>query len=163
MIIQAAKIIGSGLATIGLTNILLSVIKNENVLISKIIYTELIKKAISTIDTMVQNLPLNSTLLKFLEEEIKVSTLEIKAKREKGYIGTENFFSLHINTRLKMKSLNNDFNTAGVYVFSAPNGEQYVGSCINFYSRLIEHKDQFNNRRRPTKLHLYKYKFEEYI
>ena len=154
MIIQAAKIIGSGLATIGLTNILLSVIQNDNVLISKIIYTELIKKAISTIETMVQSLPLKCTLLKFLEEEIRVSTLEIKAKREKGYISTQNFFSLPIKTRLKLKPLKNNFNIAGVYVFSAPNGEQYVGSCIDFNSRLIEHKDQFNNRRRPTKLHL---------
>ena len=55
-----------------------------------------------------------------------------------------------------------DFLTAGVYIFIAPDGERYLGSCINFNTRLIEHKDQFKNRRKPTVLHLYKYQFPLY-
>jgi hypothetical protein len=46
MIVQAAKIIGSGLATIGLINILLSLLtQNKDLFLSNIVYTELVKKA----------------------------------------------------------------------------------------------------------------------
>ena len=47
-------------------------------------------------------------------------------------------------------------------MFIAPDNERYIGSCINFNNRLIEHKDQFINRRKPTSLHLYKFNFSEY-
>jgi len=59
MIVQAAKIIGSGLATIGLTDILLPVTRNENILISKIIKIELIKKGIATVGSMIKSIPKN--------------------------------------------------------------------------------------------------------
>src|SRR5215471_10036818 len=78
MLIQAAKIIGAGIATVGLSNILLSVIQNDNLLLSKIVYTKLIKEAISTIENMIKSLPKDSVLLKFLEKEVLLSKLEIR-------------------------------------------------------------------------------------
>jgi hypothetical protein len=69
MLVQAAKIIGSGLATIGLTNTLLSLVsENKDLLLSDVIYTNMAKKAILTIDKMIDSLPNNSILLKFLNE-----------------------------------------------------------------------------------------------
>jgi len=51
MIVQAAKIIGSGLATIGLTNTLLSLLtNNKNLLLWDIIYTHVARKAILTLE-----------------------------------------------------------------------------------------------------------------
>jgi hypothetical protein len=82
MLVQAAKIIGSGLATIGLSNVLLSVILNDNLLLSKIIYTKLLKVAISIIESMINSLPKDSVLFKFLNEEILSSKLEIIGKNE---------------------------------------------------------------------------------
>lgn len=73
MLVQAAKIIGSGLATIGLSNVLLSVIRDDDLLLSKIIYTKLVKEAISTVESMINSLPKDSVLLKFLNEEILLS------------------------------------------------------------------------------------------
>ena len=163
MIVQAAKIIGSGLATIGLTNILLSLIQNDNLLISKINITELGKKGISTIDKMIESLPKDSLLLKFLMHEISLSTLKINGKAENGLIIPTDMILLDLNYKKKIVTIiDSQFNIAGVYVFIGPDGEQYVGSCIDINSRLIEHKHQFKNRRRPTKIHLGKYKFSEY-
>jgi len=66
MIVQAAKIIGSGLATIGLTNILLSLLtNNKDLLLSEIIYSDMARKTILTIKKMISNLPNNSLLLGF--------------------------------------------------------------------------------------------------
>ena len=163
MIVQAAKIIGSGLATIGLTNILLSLIQNDSLLLSKINITELGKKGISTIDKMIESLPKDSLLLKFLMHEIALSSLKIYGKVENGLIVHTNMILLDLNYKNKMTNIiDSKFYIAGVYVFIAPNGEQYVGSCMDFNSRLIDYKHQFKNRRRPTKIHLGKYKFTEY-
>jgi len=66
MIVQAAKIIGSGLATIGLTNILLSLLtNNKDLLLSEIIYSDMARKTILTIKKMISNLPNNKLLLGF--------------------------------------------------------------------------------------------------
>lgn len=89
MIVQAAKIMGSGMATIGLTNILLSLIRDNNFIISKVYYTDLSKKGILTIDDMIRillNENQNSILLKFLEEEIPLSILYINGKNINGCI-----------------------------------------------------------------------------
>src|ERR1700719_2017656 len=130
MIVQAAKIIGSGLATIGLTDILLSVIRNEDMLISKIIKTELIEKGISTVNSMIESLPKNSILYKFLEIEIKGSKLYIRGGTSniKGYVKTKNFLSLplQVKSKIKIDYMKEDFYIAGVYVLSAPDGEEYV-------------------------------------
>jgi hypothetical protein len=163
MIVQGAKIIGSGLATIGLSNVLLSVIQNDNLLLSNIVYTKLIKKAISTIETMINSLPKDSVLLSFLEKEILSSKLEIIGKNKNNILVIDNLIPLiSYSNNKNIKNINSDFYTAGVYLFKAPNGEQYLGSCMNFYSRLISHKNCFGKKRKGIKLYLYKYKYEEY-
>lgn len=165
MLVQAAKIIGSGLATIGLINVLLSVIHNDDILLSKVVYTKLVKEAIHTIESMINSLPKNSVILKFLEEEILLSKLEIIGKNKKNKLVINKLVPLDFNNlyykKLK-KDINSNFYIAGVYLFKAPNGEQYVGSCMDFYSRLKAHKNSFGKNRNNVKLHSYKYKYEEY-
>jgi len=57
MILQAAKIIGSGLATIGLINLLLSLLNhNKDFLLSDIVYSKLAKKTIFTCEEMIKSL-----------------------------------------------------------------------------------------------------------
>ncbi len=165
MIVQAAKIIGSGLATIGLTNVLLSLLtENKNLLLSNITYTNIAKKAIFTIDRMITSLPHNSLLLKYLKEELPRSILKINANVIDNNIEIKYYVNLNSNN--KNKEINDildiKFLTAGVYTFIAPDDERYLGSCMNFNLRLIEHKDQFINRRKPTILHLYKYQYSQY-
>jgi hypothetical protein len=165
MIVQAAKIMGSGMATIGLTNNLLSLIRDNKLLISKIYYTDLIKKGILTIDDMIRTLlneNKNSILLKYLEEEIGLSILLINGRNINGIIKVNDDIFIKTLDKKKVSKLNNSFMVAGVYLFNGPNDEQYVGSCMNFKSRLNEHKDQFKSKRKPTKLHLFKYKFNDY-
>lgn len=101
MVAQAAKIIGSGLATIGLIDVLLSLlIQNKDLYLSEIVYIELAKRAIFTTEEMIKSLPEVNLVLKFLYKEIPLS--------------------------------------------------------------ILKHKYQFNNRRRPTTLHVYKYKYFRY-
>jgi hypothetical protein len=153
MLVQAAKIIGSGLATIGLTNTLLSLVtENKDLLLSDVIYTNMAKKAISTIDKMIDSLPNDSVLLKFLNEEISKSILKINGIVINNNIEIKDFIDLNLNNKDKeiKNILNIDFLTAGVYMFIAPNNERYLGSSMNFNIRLTEHKDQFSKRRKPT-------------
>jgi len=163
VIVQAAKIIGSGLATIGLNNILLSVLHNDNLLLSKIIYTKLVNNAIFTVENMINSLSDNSIILKFLEKEIPLSHLEIRGKNKNNVLVVDDLVPLtpHLNLG-KIINTDSNFYTSGVYLLKAPNDKQYLGSCMNFYLRLAEHKNQFKHKRKPTKLHLYKYKFNEY-
>ena len=139
MIVQAAKIIGSGLATIGLTNKLLSLlIENENLLFSKIVFTKIAKKAIFTIDNMIISLPHDNILLKFLIEVVPKSILKINGILIDNNIEIKDYVNL--SSKYKDKEIKNilniDFLTAGVYMFIAPNNERYLGSCMNFNIRL---------------------------
>jgi hypothetical protein len=165
MLVQAAKIVGSGLATIGLHSVLLSIIQDDNLLLSKIIYTKLIKEGISTVENMLKSLPKNSILLKFLEKEILSSKLKIISKNKNNKLIINKLIPLDFNN-LSYKKLKNDINSdfyiAGVYLFEAPDNEQYLGSCMDFYTRLNTHKDSFKRRIKNVKLYSYKYKFEEY-
>jgi len=61
MLLQAAKIIGSGLATIGLTNILLSPLQSNN-LLTKLYLTLLSTEGIKTVDNMIKSLDLNQRI-----------------------------------------------------------------------------------------------------
>ena len=76
MIIQAAKIIGSGLATIGLI-VILMLNSNKGLLLFNIIYSKLAKEAISTCEVMVRSLRYSSIVLDFLKKEIPLSILKI--------------------------------------------------------------------------------------
>jgi hypothetical protein len=80
MILQAAKIIGSGLATIGLINLLLSLLNhNKDLLLSDIIYSKLAKKAIFTCEEMIKSLPETNIVLEFLNKEIPLSILKVNS------------------------------------------------------------------------------------
>lgn len=165
MILQAAKIIGSGLATIGLINLLLSLLNhNKDLLLSDIIYSKLAIKAIITCEEMIKSIPETNIVLGFLKKEIPLSILKVNGSIFNNTILVNEFISLKTKDRKKdiKKILSHEFLIAGVYLFIAPDDERYIGSCINFNDRLIEHKDQFNNRRKPTTLHLYKFNFSEY-
>jgi hypothetical protein len=165
MIVQAAKIIGSGLATIGLQKILLSILHDNNLLLSKIVYTKLVKEAILIVENMLNSLPKNSVLLIFLEKEILSSKLEIIGKIENSELVIDKLISLdfyNLNYKKSKKDINSNFYIAGVYLFKAPDGEQYLGSCMDFYARLNIHKDSFKRTKKEVKLYSYKYKFEEY-
>lgn len=149
MLVQAAKIIGSGLATIGLSNVLLSVIHDDNLLLSKIVYTKLVKEAISTVESMINSLPKDSVLLHFLNKVILSSKLEIIGKNKNNILVINKLISLNFNNlnykKLK-KDINSNFYIAGVYLFKAPNGEQYVRSSMDFYTRLNRHKNSFEKK-----------------
>ena len=165
MIVQAAKIIGSGLATIGLKSVLLSIIDDDKLLLSKIIYTKLVRKAINTVENMLNSLPKNSVILKFLEREILLSKLEIIGKNKNDKLIINKLILLDFNNlyyKKPKKDINSDFYIAGVYLFKAPDGEEYLGSCMDFYARLNMHKDSFKRTKKKVKLYSYKYKFEEY-
>jgi hypothetical protein len=163
--LEAAKIIGSGLATIGLINLLLSLLNhNKDLLLSDIIYSKLAIKAIFTCEEMIKSLPETNIVLEFLKKEIPLSILKVNGSIFNNTILVNEFISLNtkdIKKNIK-KILSHEFLIAGVYMFIAPDDERYIGSCINFNDRLIEHKDQFNNRRKPTTLHLNKFNFSEY-
>jgi|SRR5208282_3932458 len=128
MIVQAAKIIGAGIATVGLNNVLLSVIHDDNLLLSKIVYTKLVKEAISTVESMLNSLPKNSVLLKFLDKEILLSKLEIIGKNKNNKLVINKLIPLdfnNLNYKKLKKNNNSDFYIAGVYLFKAPDNEQY--------------------------------------
>jgi hypothetical protein len=165
MIVQAAKILGSGVATVGLKSVLLSIIHDDNLLLSKVIYTKLVIVAISTVENMLNSLPKDSVLLKFIEREILLSKLEIIGKSNNNKLIIDKLIPLdfnNLNYKKLKQDINFDFYIAGVYLFKAPDGEQYLGSCMDFYARLNMHKDSFRKRIKEVKLYSYKYKFEEY-
>jgi hypothetical protein len=126
MIVQAAKIIGSGLATIGLTNTLLLILtNNKDLLLSDIIYTDIIRKAISTVEKMILSLPNNNLLLKFLNEEIPKLTLKNNKVVTNNNIEVKYFINLNLKNRDEEieNILKINFLTAGIYVFIALDDE----------------------------------------
>jgi hypothetical protein len=135
MLVQAAKIIGSGLATIGLTSQLLSLITtNRQYLLANVVYNKIAKKAINNLDLMISKLPNNSIIIKFLEEEIPKSKLKINGSVINNNLYIKDFIHLSSNDRDEKleQLLNIDFLTAGVYTFISPNNERYLSSTINF-------------------------------
>jgi len=102
MIVQAAKIIGSGLATIGLTNTLLSLLtNNKDLLLLEIIYIGIIKKDILTVEKMILSLPNNNLLLKFLNEELPKSALKINGVVINNNIEIKSFIDLNLKKKDK--------------------------------------------------------------
>src|SRR5579862_6244750 len=167
MVLQAAKIIGSGLATIGLnnslfsplTNILLSPLLSNN-LLTKLFVTKLGKNAIHTIDNMIKSLSLDSLLYNFIEEELPNSFIYVNGKIENNRIIGSDFIYLlsertspshnnfpPVSKRTGKIDFSNKivprpdfpFHIAGVYIFRTLTNEEYVGSTSNLYVRLSQH------------------------
>lgn len=161
MLLQAAKTIGSGLATIGLTNILLSPLQNNNIL-TKLYITHLITEAIKTIDDMIGSLPQINQLHKFLEEEVPNSFIYVNAKIENDIvIGNNYIHSFSDGQKNNIKKPIYPFHIAGVYVFSTLTNEQYIGSSTNIYKRLSEHKHELLCKRVRSKLYLSEFELND--
>lgn len=79
--LQAAKYIGSGLATIGLTKQVLSPVLSNRLLCSSVVSPTAIQ-AIQTVDQMIESLPENSPVFQHLEAVASTSEtmLEVTAK-----------------------------------------------------------------------------------
>ena len=165
MLVQAAKIIGSGLATIGLTSQLLSLITtNRQYLLANVVYNKIAKKAINNLDLMISKLPNNSIIIKFLEEEIPKSKLKINGSVINNNLYIKDFIHLSSNDRDEKleQLLNIDFLTAGVYTFISPNNERYLSSTINFDEWLYKNGCQLNYRGKPRELDVNSYKYIQY-
>jgi len=79
--LQAAKYIGSGLATIGLTKQVLSPVLSNCLLCSSVVSPTAIQ-AIQTVDQMIESLPENSPVFQHIEAVASTSEtmLEVTAK-----------------------------------------------------------------------------------
>ena len=151
MLVQAAKIIGSGLATIGLkesllsplTNILLSPLQSNN-LLTKLSLTHLSIQAIKTIDNMIVSMSRTNQLYKFLEEEHPNSCMYVNVNIENGIRTGNNFVhSLSDCKKSYVKKPAYPFHITGVYAFNTLTNEQYIGSSTNLYTstnRWIEYQ-----------------------
>lgn len=150
--LAAAKYIGAGLATIGLiTKNILKPILSDEVISPSIIYTQA-KKAIECVDFMLQSLPLNSVVLKHIEHISNIQALEVNAVIKKGkLVPNKKIDFYHEGGEIPEKEVPQ---SAGVYIFELKaNGYQYVGSAIDFRTRVRNHKYQFEKQRKPTVLH----------
>ena len=83
--LQAAKYIGSGLATIGLTKKILQPVLSSNRLCPSVI-SHLAEKAILTVDKMLRRLPRDSLVLKHISEMVSIADLHTTAVVEDGHI-----------------------------------------------------------------------------
>lgn len=75
---------------------------------------------------MINSLPKNSILLKFLEKGILSSKLEIVEKNKNNKLMINKLIPLdfnNLNYKKLKKDINSNFYIVGVYLFKAPNGE----------------------------------------
>lgn len=155
--LQAAKYIGSGLATIGLTKQLLAPVLSTRLLCPSVI-SPLAKEAICVVDEMLRSLPEDSPVLAHITEVASQSEslLQVIAKANGGLIIP--------SSKIEFPDGNIPQNTipvaAGVYIFTenvCASGQtvvrQAIGSSSNFKRRLVEHKEAFNGSGSPTSLH----------
>jgi GIY-YIG catalytic domain len=149
--LAAAKYIGAGLATIGLiTKNILKPTMSDKVLTPSILSNQAIK-AIECVDSMLQSLPLKSIVLKHIEHISKKSALKVNADIKEGKLVPNKRVEFY-NGEIPEKQVPQ---SAGVYLFELKtNGEQYVGSAIDFRARVRDHKYQFEKKRKPTVLHI---------
>lgn len=156
--LQAAKYIGGGLATIGLTKLILSPITSSRLLCPSVI-SPTAKVAINVVDEMLKSLPSDGTVIKHIAKvaEQSESMLQVTAKVE-GDLVIPNTLIEFPNGNIPENSVTKE---RGVYAFTDkkalsahPDGlEQAFGSAIGFPRRLADHKDQFNGKSRQTALH----------
>ena len=152
--LQAAKYIGSGLATIGLTKIILAPVLSPKTLCPSVI-SHLAERAIVVVNDMLISLPKDSIVLKHIQDIASSTELGVVASLDEGLVTP---FS-------PLEFPNGDIPSGvplgtGVYAFtekSASKGEtkvrQAIGSAVSFPVRLGGHKDQFSGRSKATNLH----------
>jgi hypothetical protein len=156
--LQAAKYIGSGLATIGLTKNILSPVLSGRLLCPSVI-SPTAKVAIRVVDDMLRNLNVdNPVLLHITNIALQSESLfGVTGHVEKGLLSPFSVIDF-LDGDIPMNKVSKD---AGVYVFTeqvvAP-GEtelrQAIGSAVDFSRRLGDHKHQFLGQSKPTSLHI---------
>lgn len=155
--LQAAKYIGAGLATIGLTKQILSPVLSPRLLCPSVISSTAIV-AINVLDEMLRSLPKDSIVLNHIIEVAaqSESLLQVTAQAQGDLV--KPLSSIEFSEgNIPEGSVTKD---AGVYAFTekvvAPGQtavRQAFGSAINFQRRLRDHKDQFLGLSRQTSLH----------
>lgn len=153
--LQAAKYIGSGLATIGLTKQILAPVLSPRLLCPSVISPTAVV-AIRVVDEMLRSLPEDSPVIQHIQSMSGDSALEVTGAADGGLaipLSTITFPDGNIPEGVVLA-------TAGVYAFTKLNAadgqgttRQAFGSAIDFRRRLGDHKDQFDNRSRQTSLH----------
>lgn len=155
--LQAAKYIGGGLATIGLTKLVLSPALSPRLLCPSVISPTAVV-AINVVDEMLQSLPKDGTVINHITEvaESSESMLQVTAKVQ-GDLVIPNTPIEFPNGNITENSITKE---AGVYAFTDKEPyqnntelEQAFGSAIDFRRRVADHKDQFNNKAKQTSLH----------
>ena len=154
--LQAAKYIGSGLATIGLTKRLLLPLLSPQLLCPSVISSEA-EKAIIVVDEMLQSLPQDSLVLQHITEVALGAQVSISAQV------TGDLVIPTSQIEFPEGNIPSGIPTgAGVYAFtelSPSKGQagvqQAFGSTVGFPHRLKVHKSQFAGTSMPTNLHLH--------
>lgn len=143
--LQAAKYIGAGLATIGLTKDVLSPVLSPRLLCPSVI-TDTAKVAIIAVDKMLKSLPEDSLVLNHIKQVASnsESMLHVSAEAQGDLVIPSNVLEFPDGNIPNSPETSG----AGVYVFTdkevAPDQTercQAVGSAINFGRRLDQHKD----------------------
>lgn len=155
--LQAAKYIGAGLATIGLTKTILSPVLSPRLLCPSVI-SSTAEVAIRVVNEMLLSLPKDSIVLNHITEVASKSAnmLQVTAQSQGDLVNPINlveFSNGNIPEGLVPKE-------AGVYVFTEKRSSsdqsvpgQAFGSAVDFRRRLGDHKDQFSGSSRQTSLH----------
>lgn len=155
--LQAAKYIGSGLATIGLTNNILSPILSGRLLCPSVI-SPTAKVAIRVVDDMLRSLAVDNPVLLHITNVAmqSESLLEVTASVKDGLLSPSSVIEF-AGGNIPINKVPND---TGVYVFTeqvvAPGQtevRQAIGSAVDLNRRVADHKDQFLGLSKPTSLH----------
>jgi hypothetical protein len=101
-------------------------------------YNTYIEKARATLNSMINSLPLNDPIYKFLNNKIQIP-FEFKAKIREGQIYPDSYIMWE-----KLVSIELPMEWGGTYIFKqTQNNSVYVGSAISHAIRAIGHRDQF--------------------
>ncbi len=155
--LQAAKYIGSGLATIGLTKNILSPVLSSRVLTPSVI-SPLAKVAIDVVDQMLRSLPSDSLVLQHINQVASTVELQVTAQIINGIVVPDSSITFPNG---QLPSSSSSPSGTGVYAFTeiAPTGQglakQTIGSALNFLTRLRTHFDGFLGSGKLTILHRY--------
>lgn len=123
-------------------------------LLAPVIITEQIKAALQTLITMLNSLPLDNTVLRFILENLNTTFATVGSVVEGKLVPavTYTFNSLHVIPNAIMA----DCTMGGVYVFDhLPSLQQIVGSALKFWSRVGGHLQQFTGSLGYMPFHTY--------